>query len=183
MWEKVFCVLGDIIKSLICNVRLQVLELYQQHLHGIPIMDQTNNIHTAPALTSSELWLTPPSTYPCLLLFLTARSLEAPCTSSAVCPERQHFLHPIVNTTNSHLSSRTRSPCVTMTSEGPGVWEARPSVKISPCRSIYQTPRRGASFQEALPVPGCPATSLDGQLTTSRRFSAASPWAWWGQSQ
>lgn len=58
------------------------------------------------------------------------------------------------------------------------VWQERPSVKISPCRSIHQPPWRGARFQEALPFPGCPATYLDGWLTTWRRFSAESQWDW-----
>lgn len=96
---------------------------------------------------------------------------------------RQHFLHPILNTANSHLSSRTHfCPVWQWLQSGP-VWQERPSVKISPRRSIHQPPWRGARFQEALPFPGCPATYLDGWMTTWRRFSAESQWAWSGQSR
>lgn len=53
--------------------------------------------------------------------FFYSKRIAISAISSTGISTRQHFLHPILNTATSHLSSRTHLPSVTMTSERPSV--------------------------------------------------------------
>lgn len=111
-------------------------------------------------------------TYPHLFLFLTAQLLqnsflqqqENVCLRHLISrvSTRQHFLHPILNTATSHLSSQTHLPSVTMTSEWPSV-----AGETNPLKSAHDGPyinHPGEELASTRPslFPGCPATYLEG---------------------